>query len=163
MLQYFTVYPKALPFAYFMDTSVAAFVFDRPPRDIITEVPVYFLGGEEAGYTTTPTIFIGGAYASLGYVGVALYSLLVALFAVWVDEVIVRLRQAHLRVAVYSTMMLNIVFFSMIAAPTVFLTYGAALIPLAALALDGQLLKRNQPRRASPAVGSSELPAENRP
>ncbi|MFN3930140.1 MAG: O-antigen polymerase [Brevundimonas sp.] len=153
MLQYFTVYPYGMNFAYFMDSSIVAFIFDRPARDIITEVPVYFTGEEYYGFTTTPTIFIGGAYASAGYFGVAFYSVLVALFAVWVDEVIVRLRQAHLRVAVYATMMLNIVFFSMIAAPTVFLTYGAALIPLAALALDGQLLR--------PRAKTSEL--EERP
>lgn len=148
MLQYFTVYPAAYEFAYFTDSSVLAFIMDKPPRDITMEVPVYFGGESQYGVTTTPTMFVGGAYASLGYPGVVLYTLIVALFAVWIDHVIIKLRQAYLRVAVYATMMLNIVFFAMVAAPTVLLTYGCIVIPVLALLLDGQLMLpgRNQAR-----------------
>lgn len=162
VLQYFTVYPAVYDFAYFADSSVFAFIFDKEPRDIILEVPVYFLGESEFGKTTTPTIFIGGAYASLGYIGVVIYSLLVATFAAWVDYVISILRQSYLRVAVYATMMLNIVFFSMIAAPTVLLTYGCLIIPVAALFLDGQLLKRNRAPAGGPVIAPTDPTTESR-
>jgi len=153
VLQYFTVYPAVYDFAYFADSSIVAFIFGMEPRETILEVPVYFLGESQYGKTTTPTIFIGGAYASLGYIGVAIFSLLVATFAAWVDHVISILRQGYLRVSVYATMMLNILFFSMVAAPTALLTYGCVIIPLAALFLDGQLLKRNRSPVHTPVVG----------
>ena len=150
MLQYFTVYPAAYEFAYFTDSSVLAFIMDKPARDITMEVPVYFGGEGQYGITTTPTMFVGGAYASLGYLGVAFYSLIVALFAVWIDHVVVNLKQAFLRVAVYATMMLNIVFFAMVAAPTVLLTYGCIVIPVIALLLDGKLMLLTRERVRPP-------------
>lgn len=160
VLQYFTVYPHVNDFAYLTDSSVMALLMDKPPRDISMEVPAYFLGESQWGVTTTPTIFIAGAYASLGYFGVALYSLIVAGYVTWVDGVIVNLRQTYLRVAVYATMMLNVVFFSMVAAPTVFLTYGCGIIPVIALILDGQILrkKRSLVKVANPSRPQSEKP-----
>ncbi len=158
LLQYFTVYPKVYDFTHGTESWILASLSGKPVREVIMEVPTYFLGSETWGVTTTPTIFIGGAYASLGYFGVIVSSVIVAVFAVWVDMMVPKLRNGYIRAAVYATLMLNLVFFAMTAAQTVFLTYGCGIIPVLGLFCDGWLAKRKK-RQAGVRPGPARIPS----
>ncbi|SHO66858.1 hypothetical protein SAMN02745172_03518 [Pseudoxanthobacter soli DSM 19599] len=142
VLMYFEVYPNILPFSYFSDSSVVSALFGLQARDLALEVPTIFLGTDAAALTSFPTIFMASAYASIGFAGVALFSVAVALWVYVIDIIFTRIRHPQLRVAYYATMSVNMMFFTTQSALTAILTYGCGLIPILALLLDRFLVRR---------------------
>lgn len=121
-------------------------LFGEETRNLDTEVAYLFLGSTRGQYTSFPTIFIGNAYASFGYAGVAAYSFVVA-WALWlIDKGFVMVRNRDLRIVYYATMTVNVLFFAVLAAPTAFLTYGCAILPLMVLGADRLLAQAGKRR-----------------
>ena len=144
LLRYITVFPNGgvgvsgIP-------AVAA-LFGEPQRNLDLEIAYFFIG-MRGQYTSFPTIFIGNAYASFGYVGVAVYSFIVA-WALWlIDKAIVSVRNRDLRIVLFSCATVNALFFSLLAAPTALLTYGNAILPLLVLAVDRMIVPVKRARK----------------
>ena len=88
------------------------------------------------GLTSNPTVFIGNAYASFGFTGVCIISVLVGFYMKLIDKLIYYFRAPFLISAYKAVAGLNGLFFIQIAAPTVLLTYGLATFPILFLVLD---------------------------
>lgn len=126
--------------------SVLAPIFGENSRNVDLEVAVYLLGAQHGAYTSFPTIFIGQAYAVLGYIGVIVFSVLVAASLLLVDKGLTMVRNDTLRMFYYAIMMVNVLFFNLVAAQTALLTYGVATIPLIILGAD-RILRPNKVNR----------------
>lgn len=154
LLQYMTVFPSG-------DVGTAGSVigplFGHEVRNLDQEVAIFFLGYNLGQLTTFPTIFIGNAFASFGYIGVVVFSLLVAGAMAAVDHLYVRIRNGDLRIVYYATMMVNVTYFAVLAAPTALITYGCAIIPLLVWSADRMVGAANRRRR--PAGLTVPIPA----
>jgi hypothetical protein len=111
-------------------------VFGRVPRLMDQEVAIYIMGYDLGRFTTYPTIFIGNAYASFGYIGVAIYSLIVGFVMYWIDLTFSQIRTRVVRNIYYPVMLVNVCFFSQLSAQTALITYGGFTIPFALMFLD---------------------------
>jgi hypothetical protein len=136
LLQYFSTFPKSGGFAGVSAISMLAPIFGTPIRNLDTEVAIYFLGQDRGVLTSFPTIFIGNAYASFGYIGVAIYSFGVAAFLALVDSLLVRVRNRYFRIIYIATMTVNVAHFAVLAAPAALITYGCGIIPIIILICD---------------------------
>ncbi len=154
LLGFFEIYPRIFDFAGFSSFSAYAAMTGEEARVLDLELPTYLLGSAK-NLTSFPTIFIGNAYASFGYLGVFVYSTLVALIAVTVDGLLVTVRSRALRIVMYSGLCVNIIYFATLAAPTALLTYGVAVITLAVVGLDRWLAPgaRQVPMQPAPGAG----------
>jgi hypothetical protein len=95
--------------------------------------------------TSFPTIFIGNAYASFGYGGVIVYSVLVGIYLAYVDKWLTMIRNDYLRIIYIATMTVNVAHFAVLAAPPALITYGCGIIPPIILLLD-RIVMSGSPR-----------------
>lgn len=134
-LAHFKVYPGKLDFTGFSSISMLNFITGSV-RNIDLEVAAEFVGISGARFTSFPTTFIGAAYASFGYLGIIIFSVIVALYLIFLDQFATRLRNPIVRLSYLSTIMVNATFLNHLPAPPVFITYGLILIPATTWAVD---------------------------
>lgn len=145
MLAHFKIYPDFFPYTGISSISLIGGFFGES-RNVDTEVAQHFLGYSRARFTSFPTAYIGNAYASFGYSGIVIFSIIISTYLVFIDKLILTLRNPLLKLATYVTMVLNSVFFALLAAPTVLLTYGLFVIPMLCLIAD-RMTGRGRRRR----------------
>lgn len=155
LLQYFATFPGRGGYAGFSSISMLAPLFGLPTRDLDTEVAINFLGPVAGTMTSFPTIFIGNAYASFGYLGVAVFSIGVALFLMLVDTWLVRIRNRYVRIIYLATMTINVAHFAVLAAPAALITYGCGIIPIVLVLCDRLMQETARAKRARTALAAN--------
>lgn len=126
LIRYVKIYPHIEGFVGFESSKLLAGLLGESFRNIDKEVAYYTFGaGRE---TTSPTIFIAGAYAQFGLGGVVTYTLLVATMITSSEYAIAKMRSSALVVVFYAVLMLNVTFFAQLQALTVLLTYGVGVL-----------------------------------
>ena len=138
LLQYITVFRSG---DVGVEGSVIAPIFGLETRNLDQEVAIWFLGPVRGLLTTFPTVYVGNAFATFGYLGVAVFSAAVAGILWAIDVIYSKIRQRELRIIYYSTMIINTTFFSIMAAPTALTTYGCAIIPVLVYVSDYYLAR----------------------
>lgn len=111
-------------------------LWGAPQRSLDQEVAIYHLGASQGMLTSFPTVFIANAYASFGYIGVFVYSAVVAFILYWVDLTFSALKTNVVRTIYYAIMLINVYFFAQLSAPTTLITYGVIVIPIALKFVD---------------------------
>ena len=148
LLQYFSTFPDVHGFAGVSTISLVAPLLGVETRNLDVEVAIAFLGPNRGMLTSFPTIFIGNAYASFGYFGVAVFSGGVAVFLAYVDRWVLRIRNRYLRIVYIATMMVNVAHFAVLAAPAALITYGCGIIPIIILLCDRMVQGAARTKRA---------------
>ena len=139
LLQYVSTFPDG-------DVGVAASIvaplFGLQSRLLDQEVAIAYLGPTLGKLTTFPTIFIGNAYATFGYVGVLVYSIAVTAIVFVIDYILSKLKNPSVRIIYYSIMLIQVNFFAVLAAPTAIVTYGIFLIQASLMIADRYITPR---------------------
>src|SRR5690606_27899174 len=117
-LGHMTVYPDFEEFTGFSSIGAIGEVFGSF-RNIDVEVAKHYVGARGAAFTSFPTAFVGGAYASFGYAGIVAYSLAVALYLTFIDILALKLRNGLVARVFLATMIVNATFFAMLEATPV--------------------------------------------
>ncbi|WP_430427409.1 O-antigen polymerase [Parasphingorhabdus sp.] len=151
MLGHFKIYPEILPFSGVNSIGlIGSLLGDARNTDF--EVAQHFLGYDRGRFTTFPTGYIGGAFASFGIVGIVLYSVIISVYFAFADRLVLMLKNPLLSLALYTSIVLNCIFLVTLNAPAVFLTYGLLLNPVFCIVADRIMSYRrsNSNRRSSP-------------
>jgi hypothetical protein len=158
LLKYMTAFPGG---DVGIGGSIITSIFGGQIRNLDVEVAIHFLGPTIGPFTSFPTIFIGKAYASFGYVGVVVYSALVSTLMLVIDKILTKIESRELKIIFCATMMMNVTFFTSTAALTAFLTYGTGIMPLLLLAADRASRRRR--RRGGANLRSPRAQRVDRP
>ncbi len=140
LLQYISTFPNG---DVGVAASVIAPIFGVQTRALDQEVAIAYLGPVIGLLTTFPTIFIGNAYATFGFLGVFIFTVAVTLIIFAVDYILTQLRSPLIRTIYYSIMIVQVNFFATLSAPTTLVTYGIIVIPLSLFMLDRFIMPRN--------------------
>jgi hypothetical protein len=155
LLAYIYAYPGILPFTGFPSLTGISQFFGFDPVDHSIEI-VKAISPQSFGLTSYPTIFIGAAYADLGWLGIAILSVFVGFYVSWLGGSVERLRCGNLRNAAAVVLTLNTQFFLAVPATTTLFTYGMVTVLIAAKLLDillQLLIRPDEIAALSPGLG----------
>lgn len=140
ILRYFTLYPDYMPYAGFSGINVVAGLFNLPYRNIDIEVPGFFFGREVL--TTNPGVFILSGYASFGYLGIFVYTVIAVWLVAFLDFLHTRIYTRAIASVYFATLAVNVTFLAQLALPTSLLTYGIGVVPFLLFLVDRVSFKR---------------------
>lgn len=141
IIRYMRVYPEYESFTGLSFSSQLSLILDLDFRNVTTEVVHHLLG--PAAKTSITTIFVAAAYASGGYLGIAIQSVIVGMTLSSIDYIIFAIKQPILRLACYIIVLINVIFILQVPLPTALFSYGVLLLPLTVLIIDAFASRRS--------------------